>query len=302
MCAMQLLRIGVSFAVVLAVLYGVEMAHARSSAGPTVALPMKLHSQRSSPGDLELSGDLAGVPRGESRYLTREDLLAISHPMTISPDDGNFKASTEVKAVPIEDLIQALGVPSSDMVIVICKDKYRGHYPRAYLSAHHPVLVMELDGKPLPGSPETEADDPGPYLIAHVNFKPAFKVLAHEDEAQIPWGVVRLEFRDEKTVFGAIMPRGPHPDDAAVQDGFKIAQQNCFRCHNNGSVGGMKSGMTWTVLGAMAANSTDFFTAYVRDPKARNPKTQMAASPNYDDDTMHALIAYFQTFAPSEAH
>ena len=302
MCTMRRLRIGVSFAVVLAALYGVEMAHARSSAGPTVALSVKLHAQRSSPGDLELSDDLAGVPRGESRYLTREDLLAISHPMTISPDDGNFKASTEVKALPIEDLVQGLGVPSSDMVIAICKDKYRGHYPRAYISAHHPVLVMELDGKPLPGSPETEADDPGPYLIAHVNFKPAFKVLAHSDEPQIPWGVIRLEFRSEQTVLGAIAPRGPRVANPPAKDGFKIARQNCFRCHNNGAEGGMKSGVTWTVLGVMAANSPDFFTAYVRDPKAKNPKTEMAASPNYDDTTMRALIAYFRTFAPAEVH
>jgi mono/diheme cytochrome c family protein len=302
MCAMQRMRIGVSFVVVLAALYGVETARAGSSEGPTAALSVKLRAQRSSSGDLELSGDLAGVPAGESRFLTREDLLAVSHSMTISPDDGNFKTPSEVKAVPLEDLAHALGVPSSNMVIAICKDKYRGHYPRAYLSAHHPVLVMELDGKPLLGSPETEADDPGPYLIAHADFKPAFKILAHEDEAQIPWGVIRLEFHDEKMVLSAIAPRGPQSSDAAVQDGFKIAQQNCFRCHNNGSEGGMKSGVTWAALGAMVANSPAFFIEYVRDPKAKDPKTQMAASPNYDDATMHALIAYFRRFASAEAH
>jgi cytochrome c2 len=59
--------------------------------------------------------------------------------------------------------------------------------------------------------------------------------------------------------------------------------------------------VTWTVLGAMATNSPEFFTEYVRDPKAKNPKTQMAASPEYDDATMRALITYFRTFAPPEA-
>ncbi len=122
------------------------------------------------------------------------------------------------------------------------------------------------------------------------------------DEPQIPWGVVRLEFRDEKSVFGAIAPLGAHASDEAVQHGYKIAQQNCFRCHNNGAEGGLKSGVAWTVLGEMAANSTDFFARYIRDPKALNPKTQMAASPVYDDATMRALIAYFKTFAPAEAH
>lgn len=64
----------------------------------------------------------------------------------------------------------------------------------------------------------------------------------------------------------------------------------------------MKSGVTWAVLGALAANSSEFFAAYVRDPKAKNPKTQMAASPEYDDATMRALIAYFRTFTPTETH
>ncbi len=278
---------------------------AQTSPEASASLAAKLRAQRTSPTDLEIGGDLRGLPAGTTRYLTREDLLGASQSMTISPDDGNFTAPSQVKGVRLEDLALALGAPAGDTVIAICKDKYRGHYWRAYRSAHDPVLVMELDGKPLPGSPpEEEKDDPGPYLIAHVNFKPAFKILAHEDQPQIPWGVIRLEFRDEKAVFGAIAPHGPQADDAAVQDGFRIAQQNCFRCHNNGAEGGLKSGVTWTVLAALAANSPDFFTEYVRDPKTKNPKTQMAASPEYDDATMRALIAYFRTFAPisAEAH
>jgi mono/diheme cytochrome c family protein len=302
MCAMQRMRIGVSFVVVLAAFYGVEIARARSSAGPKAALPVKLRAQRSTPSDLELNGDLAGVPPGESRYLTREDLLAISRPMTISPDDGNFKTPSEVKAVALDDLAHALGVPSSDMVIAICKDKYRGHYPGAYLSAHHPVLVMELDGKPLPGSPETEADDPGPYLIAHANFKPAFKILAHEDEAQIPWGVIRLEFHDEKSVFGAIAPRDGFRMDPDIESGFQIAAQNCFRCHNSGDEGGQKSGVSWEVLGTVAATSLEFFTDYVRNPKSKNPRAQMPGNPEYDEVTLRALFRYFGKFAPTEAH
>jgi mono/diheme cytochrome c family protein len=263
----------------------------------STALAGKMRAQRSSPTDLELSGDLAGVPRGESRFLTREDLLAISQPMTISPDDGNFKQSTQVRGVPLEDLIHELRVPSNDMLLADCKDKYQAHYDRRYLANYHPVLVTALNGTPLRNSGD---DDYGPYMIAHVNFKMAAKAPALNDEPQIPWGVVRLRFRDEKSVVGSIAPGGPHANDSAVQAGYKIAQQNCFRCHNSGAEGGLKSGVAWMVLGAMAANSPDFFTEYVRDPRAKNPKTQMAASPEYDDATMGALIAYFRTFAPAE--
>jgi mono/diheme cytochrome c family protein len=279
----------------LAALLAVSGA-ARPNAAQSPALLAKLHAAPTSPSDLALSGDLAGVPRGETRYLTQDDLLAASQPMIISPDDGNFKNAAKVRAIPLEDLTRAFGVPPTDMLIADCKDKYQTHYTRRYLANHHPVLVTELGGAPLR---ESKDDDYGPYMIAHRNFKPTFKILAHEDEPQVPWGVVHLEFRDEATVLGAIAPRGAHAGDAALQDGFKIAQQNCFRCHNNGAEGGLKSGVGWTVLAALAANSPDFFTVYVRDPKSKNPNTRMAASPKYDSPTMAALIAYFLTFAPA---
>src|SRR5271170_4123772 len=272
---------------------------------PTRAQGAKIqfHETRVSPSDLELAGDVAGVPRGEIRYLTREDLLAASQAMTISPDDGNFKATTKVRAVGLEELARALGVPATDMVIAICKDKYRGHYTRSYIATHHPLLVMELNGTALSDSPkESGAYDPGPYLIAHARFPRTSKDPAENDEPQIPWGVVRLEFREEKEVFGAIAPHGPHASDAAVQDGFKIAEQNCLRCHYNGTTGGTKSGVFWGTLATIAAQSPQFFTEYVRDPASKNPKTQMAGSPEYDDATMRALIAYFRTFPPTVAY
>lgn len=304
MCAMRWMR---NFACVSAVFMLAAVlvcaVHAASAQAGATSLVTKLHASRTSASDMEVSGDLAGVSPGETRFLTREDLLTVSRAMTIKPGDGNYTVTAQVKAVPLEDLTSALGVPAGDMMIAICKDKYRAHYSRAYLAAHHPALVMELNGRALSDWPkDDEANDPGPYEIAHANFKPAFRILAASDEPQIPWGVMRLEFRDEQAVFGAIAPRGPHAGDANVQDGFKIAQQNCFRCHNNDAEGGLKSGVTWTVVAALAANSPDFFTDYVRDPKAKNPKTQMAASPEYNDPTMRALIAYFQTFAAAEAH
>jgi len=297
------LRLSPGFVFVLsAVAFASSNCGAQSTAVSAASLSAKLHASRTAASDLELAGDLFGVPRGESRYLTREDLLAASQSMTVKPSEGDFTVRSQVKGVPLEDLARSLGVPAGDMVIAICKDKYRAHYSRAYLAAHHPVLVMELNGRALSDWPKDgQGDDPGPYEIAHVNFKPALKILAASDEPQIPWGVVRLEFRDEDAVFGTIAPRGPQAGDAAVRDGFKIARQNCFRCHNRDSEGGLKSGVTWTVLAALAANEPDFFTAYVRDPRTKNPNSQMAGSPDYDEPTMHALISYFRTFAPAEA-
>jgi hypothetical protein len=262
-------------------------------------LAPKLQASRKSSSDLELAGNIRGIPGDETRFLSREDLLAISQQMTIAPDDGNFHVSTTVRGVRLEDLARALGAPAGDMVIAICKDKYRGHYRQSYLAAHHPVLVLELDGKALSDLPEDrEGGDPGPYLIAHASFPRTAKDPVGIDEPQIPWGVVRLDFRDEETVLDSIKPRIANLQQAI---GYGIAEQNCFRCHNNGAEGGLKSGVTWTVLAALAANSPQFFTEYVRDPKSKNPKTQMAANPGYDDATMSALIAYFKGFAPAGA-
>lgn len=268
---------------------------------------IQLRAARSSPLDLELGGDLAGVPRGATRYATRDDLLALPQVTYLVTDDSNFPGPTKISGVSLEALRRAFAAkPESDLVVAICDDKYRANYPRDYLAAHHPVLVLTLNGKG-PAEWHVEARDAsgydmGPFMISHAKFTPSFKILSHADEAQIPWGVVRIEFRDEKEVFGAIAPRGPSADDATVQDGFKIAQQNCFRCHNMGGEGGQKSGVTWTVLAAMAAGSPEFFTEYVRDPKSKNPKTQMAASPAYDQATLRALIDYFKTFAQAETH
>jgi cytochrome c1 len=134
-------------------------------------------------------------------------------------------------------------------------------------------------------------------VIANPSFVPSFKVLSHGDEAQIPFQVVRLDFRKESEVFGAITPRGDFAAGTPVMDGFTIAKQNCYRCHNMGAEGGTMASVPWPVLGALAKGSPDFFARYVRNPQAVNPRSRMEGSPAYDDQTVAALEAYFSTFA-----
>lgn len=277
----------------LAVLHSAAAPRRQSAA-------VTLHTGRLSPTDLEIGGDLAGLPPGTTHYLTRDDLLALPQVHYTVTDDANFTSPVEVSGDSLEELAKRLGAtPESEAVIAICTDKYRSHYTRAYLAAHHPLLVLQVNGKPPAQWPkDPDGNDMGPYLISHPKFTPSFRILSHADEAQIPWGVVRLEFRDGHKVFDAIAPRGPNANDAAVQAGFTIAQQNCFRCHNMGNEGGQKAKISWNALAKVAATKPDFFAAYVRNPQAANPHTQMAGSPNYDDATLAALEAYFKTFAP----
>ena len=189
------------------------------------------------------------------------------------------------------------------MVVAICDDKYRANYPREYLAAHHPVLVLTVNGQPPSGWPKDSQEhkyDMGPFMVSQPKFTPSFKVLSESEEPQFPWGVLRLEFRNEKTVFGSIAPRATHAAEAAVEAGFRIAKQNCFKCHNSGTEGGEKSGVPWATLAALAAATPKTFGEYVRDPVSQNAKAQMPGNPSYDAATIKALTAYFQTFRPLE--
>jgi mono/diheme cytochrome c family protein len=260
-----------------------------------------LHEKRQSPSDLEVSGALAGLPPDSVRYITREDLLAMPQVSFNASGDPNFAGPTKIRGVKLEDLARAMGAsPASDMVVAICVDEYRANYPQEYLKAHHPVLVLEVNGKAPAGWPKDSQEhkyDMGPYMISNPKFSASYKILSHADEPQIPWGVIRIEFRDEKTVFAAIAPRGPHAQDREVQNGFRIATQNCFRCHNSGREGGQKSHVQWQVLSALAQSSPKDFAAYMHAPVSRNSKAQMPGFPEYDDATLRALTAYFQTFS-----
>jgi mono/diheme cytochrome c family protein len=260
-----------------------------------------LHENRQSVSDLEVGGSLAGFPAESTRYVTRDELLTLPQVRYTVSDDANFAGPTTIEGVSLEALARQLGASTdSGFVVAICDDGYRANYPHAYLIAHHPVLVLNVNGQPPAGWPKETHDhtfDMGPYMISHPHFTPSYKVLSHMDVAQIPWGVVRIEFRSEKIVFGAIAPRGAHSRAPEVQAGFRIAQQDCFRCHNAGNEGGQKSGRSWQLLSSLAVKSPDDFAAYIRDPAAKNPRAQMPANSEYDDATLAALTAYFQTFA-----
>jgi len=269
--------------------------------GSTAPLAKKLRAERTSRFDLEVSGDLEGVPLGATWYLTREDLLTLPQVGFMVSDDPNLPGPTRLSGVPLENLVRDVGAPAGDMVVAISKDQYRANYPRDYLAEHHPLLVLEIGGLPPSGWPKDSGFDLGPYMISHAKFTPAVDARAHVDEAQIPWGVVRVEFRDERLVFAAIRPSGTFANSRSVEAGYHIARQNCFHCHDAGDEGGKKSGVSWAALSAIATASPDFFAAYVRNPKLKSPRSQMPANPQYDDLALDALSAYFRSFSKAQS-
>jgi hypothetical protein len=269
-----------------------------------VALPVTdsqtiLHAERSSAGDLEVSGELAGAPAGTTRYVRYEDLLRMRQETFTVDDDSNLPAHSEISGVSLAELTHLLGIASADtLVAAICDDQYHANYPHEYVETHHPLLVLRINGKPHDQWPALkEVGNPGPYLISHPFFKPSFKVLSHEDEPQIPYGVVRLEFRRESTVFATIKPPGNWPADSPVEQGYEIARQDCFRCHNMGPEGGTKAGVSWLKLASVAARSPQKFGQIIHEPTSVNAKATMPAHADYDGATLNALTAYFRTFS-----
>lgn len=273
----------------------------------TLAAPVAVHSaailraQRTSPRDLEVGGELAGLPRGSTRYVRYEDLLRLPQETYRVSDDADLPPGTTIRGVALTTLARLFGQSKeSTLIVAISYDHYRTNYPRDYLAAHHPLLVLSIDGK-LSGSwaPSPQGGPLGPYLISHPFFKPAFKTLSHEDEPQIPFGVTRLEFRRESTVFGAIQPAGNWPADSPVRQGYIIARQDCFRCHGTASEGGEKGGRDWLRLAELARSDPSRFGRIIRDPVSVTPSATMPGQPSYDDETVNALTAYFRTFPSS---
>ena len=287
-------------AVLCAIAFVPASALADTKTAIAAGLLQHAHSRRTAATDLEIAGDLRGQPPGSARYLSREDLMMLPQVSYNVNDDSNFTGPTQISGVLLENLIPALASePDRDLIVAVCDDQYHAHYPHSYLAAHHPVLVLTINGQPperWPKDAEGKNMDMGPYLISHAQFKPTFKLLSHEDQAQIPWGVVRLEFRNENGLLAAIAPPARYSEDASVQTGYRIAQQNCLRCHNAGTEGGQQAHHPWLVLSAWATTSPVHFARYVRNPKAENPNAQMHPNPKYDDATLLALTSYFRSF------
>ncbi|HVK14717.1 MAG TPA: c-type cytochrome [Gemmataceae bacterium] len=68
---------------------------------------------------------------------------------------------------------------------------------------------------------------------------------------------------------------------APAKDGKEAVQmRGCFRCHSIGETGGKKGkGPDLSHVGADPKHTKEWLIAYVKDPKATNPESQMPAHP-----------------------
>jgi hypothetical protein len=272
---------------------GMAMAVQENQAAP---LKLAFHYKRMSENDLGLSGDLTGSSAYDEHYVAYVELLNLPQVTFTVTDDGNFPGKAEIKGVYLDELLRALDISGANTLIAaICDDGYEGHYSVDYRAAHHPILVLTVNGKPLTiEKRNADGGRYGPYLVSHPSFKSRYRTLAHPEEAQIPNGVLELRFVREDQVFRAIHPKGDFAADSPQMQGYVIAKENCLRCHNAGEYGGRKAGISWSSLARIASKKPDYFSAYIKDPQSESPYAQMPSFPDYDDATLAALTAYFQ--------
>ena len=98
-----------------------------SGAGGTA---VTLNATRKSASDLEVGGELAGLPRGSTRYVALESLLALPQTAYTVSDDPDLPGAAKISGVPLEELAKLLAAaPDADMVVAICDDKYQAELP-----------------------------------------------------------------------------------------------------------------------------------------------------------------------------
>ena len=67
-----------------------------------------LHEKRQDTFDLELSGELLGLPPESTRFITRDELLAMPQVNLTITADPNFSRPTKIRGVKLEDLVRRL--------------------------------------------------------------------------------------------------------------------------------------------------------------------------------------------------
>ncbi len=69
--------------------------------GTSDAARSLLHANRQAETDLEIGGDLAGLPPGSTRFVAYKDLLTLPQATYTVSDDSNFKAKTRITGIPL---------------------------------------------------------------------------------------------------------------------------------------------------------------------------------------------------------
>jgi len=259
------------------------------------ALP--LAQVRTSPYDLEVAGELAGVPPGAARYVRHADLLAL--PTTVLRMTGEFVPGEQsVTVVFLGDLVRALpAAPGADCVLASCVDRYASVFTSDFIARYRPFLVLEINGQgPGQWPPKGLDYNPGPYAItvstALVPAAASYPDLEHKK----PWGVSRIEIAGYSNRFADAYHGRWASLSARAAAGRDLWIDACDSCHlGPGAVfSGNVSRQAFPIVAAVARGDPALFRKYVRDPKSVISTAKMEAQPRYTDAEFDSIIAFLE--------
>ncbi len=263
---------------------------------PLHAAPLKSFPARTSPQDLEVDEIEADGSLSPSRYYHFDEFLTLPQVTVKTPQDPNTLEPATYTGIYVSDLYAALGAkPDQTIMGMICYDKYKPYYDPVYNTAHKPIFLLKYNGKGPDQWPKSEHTTPmGPYCVVHENFQAGTDAAGEKEDPRIPFGVVKIELSTAQQSVGIFAPK-KNLGDPEVMRGYRVAMGNCVNCHNIGNSGGQLAGRPWSILAAFASGNGDYFRSYILNPQKLNPASNMPAHPTYDDKTLRALQAYFQS-------
>lgn len=256
---------------------------------------IELHPERVSPQDLEIRGKLAGVPAEESRFVRWSELRSLPTSTLTLPRAFGL-ATPQLTVLFLSDLWAALPrSPTADTLLAICQDGYASVYPRDFITAYRPFLVLEINGiGPAGWPPPGVKNNFGPYVISiAAEVVPAVAQLL-DGAHKRPWGAVTLEIANFSERF-ADAYRGKWAEiSPRAALGRDLWINSCASCHRGPGkmFGGTKSDRPFEALVALAIGDAGYFRQYVREPKSKVPAATMEPHPHYTDEQLAALIAF----------
>jgi cytochrome c2 len=256
---------------------------------------LELHRERALPTDLAVTGKLAGVPAGETRYVRWAELRAL--PTTKFKLDGEFvKGEQEVTALWLADLWAALPrTEAADVLLATCTDGYASVYRPDFIKTYRPILVLEINGEgPEKWPPPGLKFNPGPYVITVAKeIVPAVATLLDAGHKK-PWGTAKIEVANYAERYHDAFSGRWAALSARAEAGREIWIHSCASCHRGPGTtfGGTKSDRPFEVLAAHAGHNAEYFKKYVREPKSVMPGAKMEAHPHYTDAQLAEIIAF----------
>jgi len=253
--------------------------------------------------DLAFAGSLAGVAKGEKRFLTRQAFSEIPGKKVINEGILPSFPKVDLTVLPLAALLEKMPLPpGTDAIMLTCSDRWESVLPIDFIKQYDPYLLLYYDGRtPEQGWPRfSRVEAFAPYFV-NVSSK------AHPDfKGVIPEGMISATQVIEISAINLKKHYAPFYEGAwgnlspTANEGRKIFLRNCNNCHEGpGGVGGNTSQRPLLLLQTHATHNEDFFRKMVRRPNDFFPDTLMPPHEHFTEETFGALITFLRETHPS---